>query len=44
VYFFPNGKRGKKEVLFVVGPTWKKDTILEIDEIVRLRKKSLGYL
>ena len=43
VYFFPNGKRGKKEVLFVIGPTWKKDTILEIDEIVRLRKKSLGY-
>jgi hypothetical protein len=43
VYFFPNGKRGKKEVLFVVSPTWKKDTILEIDEIVRERKKSLGY-
>ena len=43
VYFFPNGKKGKKEVLFVVGPTWKKDTILQIDEIVRERKKSLGY-
>lgn len=43
VYFFPNGKKGKKELLFVVGPTWKKDTILEIDEIVGLRKKSLGY-
>jgi hypothetical protein len=43
VYFFPNGKKGRKEVLFVVDPNWKKDTILEIDEIVGLRKKSLGY-
>jgi len=43
VYFFPNGKKGKKEVLFTVSPTWKKDTILQIDKIIRLRKKSLGY-
>jgi hypothetical protein len=43
VYFFPKGKKGKKEVLFTVGPTWKKDTILQIDKIIRLRKKSLGY-
>ena len=40
VYFFP---KGKKEVLFTVSPTWKKDTILQIDKIIRLRKKSLGY-
>ncbi len=43
VYFFPNGKKGKKEVLFTVGPTWTKDSILQIDKIIRLRKKSLGY-
>ena len=43
VYFFPNGKKGKKEVLFIVSPTWKKDTILQIDKIIRSRKKSLGY-
>jgi len=43
VYFFPKGKKGKKEVLFTVGPTWKNDTILQIDKIIRLRKKSLGY-
>lgn len=43
VYFFPNGKNGKKELLFKVSPTWKKDTILQIDEIIKFRKKSLGY-
>jgi hypothetical protein len=43
VYFFPKGKKGKKEILFTVSPTWKKDTILQIDEIVKTRKKSLGY-
>jgi len=43
VYFFPNGNKGKKEVLFIVGPSWKKDTILQVDEIIRLRKKGLGY-
>jgi len=43
VYFFPNGKNGKKEILFTVSPTWKKDTILQIDEIIKTRKKSLGY-
>lgn len=42
VYFFPNGKNGKKEILFTVTPTWKKDTILQIDEIIKTRKKSLG--
>ena len=41
VYFFPNGKNGKKEVLFTVGATWGKDTILQIDEIIKVRKKAL---
>jgi hypothetical protein len=40
VYFFPNGK---KEILFKVSPTWKRDTILPIDQIIKIRKKSLGY-
>lgn len=43
VYFFPNGKNGKKEILFTVNPSWKRDTILQIDEIIKMRKKSLGY-
>ncbi len=43
VYFFPKGKNGKKEILFTVTPTWKKDTILQIDKIVKTRKKALGY-
>jgi hypothetical protein len=40
VYFFPNGKSGKKEILFKVSPTWKRDTILQIDEIIKTRMKS----
>ena len=43
VYFFPKGKNGKKEILFIVSPTWKEDTILQIDEIIKIRKKGLGY-
>jgi hypothetical protein len=43
VYFFPNGKNGKKEILFTVGPTWKRDTILQIDAIIKQRKQVLGY-
>jgi hypothetical protein len=35
------GTKAKNEVLFVARPNWKKDTLLQIDEIVRLRKKSL---
>jgi len=42
VYFFPNGKKGKKEILFTVSRTWKKDTILQIDKIIKLRKKELN--
>lgn len=41
VYFFPDGKKKKKEVLFTVGATWKNDTILEIDQIVETRIKEL---
>ena len=41
VYFFPYGKNGKKEVLFTVSSTWEKDTILQIDEIIKVRKKEL---
>jgi hypothetical protein len=43
VYFFPKGKNNKKEILFIVSPTWKEDTILQIDEIIKTRKKNLGY-
>ncbi len=43
VYFFPNGKNGKKEILFTVSPTWKSDTILQIDDMIKARKKSIGY-
>ena len=41
VYFFPNGKKKKKELLFVVAATWKRDTILQIDEIIKKRKLEL---
>ena len=41
VYFFPKGKKGKKEILFTVNSSWKRDTILQIDEIIKVRKKAL---
>jgi hypothetical protein len=41
VYFFPNGKKKSKELLFTVAATWKKDTILQIDKIIEKRKKEL---
>jgi hypothetical protein len=41
VYFFPNGKKKSKELLFTVAATWKRDTILQIDEIIKVRKKAL---
>lgn len=41
VYFFPNGKKSKKEILFSVSSSWKRDTILQIDEIIKVRKKAL---
>ena len=42
VYFFPNEKRGKKELLFTLKANWKRDTILQIDEIVKIREKELS--
>lgn len=41
VYFFPNGKKKNRELLFIVNATWKKDTILQIDKIIEKRKKEL---
>lgn len=41
IYFFLNGKNGKKEILFTVNSSWKRDTILQIDEIIKVRKKAL---
>jgi hypothetical protein len=41
VYFFPNGKKKNRELLFIVDTTWKKDTILQIDEIIEKRKIKL---
>jgi len=39
VFYFPNGKKGKKELLFEVDDTFKKDTILQIHEIIRQKKQ-----
>ncbi len=39
VYFFPKGKNKEKEILFIVESTCKRDSILEIDEIIKKRKK-----
>jgi hypothetical protein len=41
VYFFPNGKKNNRELLFIVAATWKKDTILQIDKIIDKRKSEL---
>lgn len=38
VYFFPNGTKKNREILFIVDATWKKDTLLQIDEIIEKRK------
>jgi hypothetical protein len=39
VFYFPNGKKGKKELLFEVDDTFKKDTILQSHEIIRQKKQ-----
>ena len=39
VFYFPNGKKGKKELLFEVDNTFQKDTILQIDEMIKQKKK-----
>ena len=41
IYFFPKGKRKSKEILFVVDNNIKKDSVLQIDEIIKKRKKEL---
>ena len=38
VYFFPNGTKKNRELLFIVDATWRKDTILQIDKIIEKRK------
>jgi hypothetical protein len=40
VYFFPNGNKGKKEVLFVVSDTFKDGDVLEIDQLIAEKKKA----
>jgi hypothetical protein len=39
IFYFPNGKKGKKELLFEVDNTFRKDTILQIDEMIKQKKK-----
>jgi hypothetical protein len=39
VFYFPNGKKGKKELLFEVDNTFRKDTILQIDKMIKQKKK-----
>jgi hypothetical protein len=41
IYFFPNGKRNSKALLFIVDDSFKKDTVLQIDEIIEKRKLEL---
>ena len=40
VFYFPNGKKGKKELLFEVTSDWKKDTVLQIHEMIRKKQLS----
>ena len=40
VFYFPNGKKGKKDLLFEVTSGWKKDTILQIHEMIRKKQLS----
>ncbi|MEY4487338.1 MAG: hypothetical protein RL440_1883 [Bacteroidota bacterium] len=39
VYYFPNGKKRKKEVLFVVDDTFKDGDVLEIDQLIKAKQK-----
>ena len=41
VYFFPNGKKKNRVLLFKVDATFNKDTILQMDEIIEKRKNQL---
>jgi len=42
VYYSPKGKKGKREMLFVVNENWKNDTILEIDAIIKEKVKKVN--
>lgn len=43
VYYFPEGRKGKKELLFEVQKNWKNDTVIEvhtaIDDKMKLKKR-----
>ena len=39
IYYFPDGKKGKKEVLFVVDGTFKDGEVLEIDQLIKAKQK-----
>lgn len=41
VYYFPNGTKEKKEVLFVVDESFQNGQVLEIDELIDEKRKSL---
>lgn len=41
IYYFPNGNKGKKEVLFVVSDAFKDGDVLEIDQLIAEKKKAL---
>jgi hypothetical protein len=41
VYFYPNGKSKKRELLFMVDESFQQDQVLEIDAMIEKRKKEL---
>jgi hypothetical protein len=41
VYFYPNGKSKKRELLFTVDESFQQDQVLEIDAMIEKRKKEL---
>jgi hypothetical protein len=41
VYFYPNGSSKKRALLFTVDDTYEQNQILEIDQLIEIRKKEL---
>jgi hypothetical protein len=41
VYFYPNGKSKKRELLFTVDDSFSQYQVLEIDQLIEKRKKEL---
>jgi hypothetical protein len=41
VYFFPNGSSKKRALLFTVDESFQQNQVLEIDELIEIRKKEL---